>query len=227
MPATNRKANSERAPDRVYEALKQLILDNELPAGSFVLQEELAERLGVSRTPVREALIKLDAEGLIEVRPRHGMRVKPVSIAAMREIYELLTVLEAFAAGKVAADGAPAHVLAALEQAVSDMDDALTRNDLAAWADADDRFHKLLVAACGNTRLVATVEQVLDQVHRVRKTTLRLRPKPIGSNEAHRAVVEAIKARDSETAHRVHETHRREAGNMLVELLETLHISMA
>lgn len=228
MPARRGKGKAnDRAPERAYAALKQLILDNELPAGSFFLQEELGERLQMSRTPIREALVRLQSEGLIEIKPRHGMRVKPVSIAAMREVYELLTVLEAFAAGKVATEGAPSHVMAALDRAVAEMDHALAGNDLIAWAHADDNFHKLLVAASGNTRLVDMVEMVLDQVHRVRKLTLQLRPKPIGSNAAHRAVVEAIRAGDGETARRTHEAHRRESGLMLIELLETLRISAA
>ncbi len=210
--------------EQVYGALKRMILENELQAGSFFLQEELAQQLGVSRTPVREALIRLAADGLIEVRPRHGMRVLPVSITAMREIYEVLTALEALAAKLAAERGADADRLAALEAAVADMEASLASDDRAAWADADDRFHRTLVEASANQRLIDMITLVTDQAYRVRKLTLRLRPQPTASNTAHRAVVAAIRARDPATAHAIHERHRAESGNMLIELLKQLDI---
>ncbi|MEZ5843093.1 MAG: GntR family transcriptional regulator [Hyphomicrobiaceae bacterium] len=211
-------------PQRAYDRLKQMILDNELQAGAYVLQEELGVMLGVSRTPIREALIRLEQEGLVEIRPRHGMRVLPISIEAMREIYEVLTALEALAARIVATKGLASHQLAAMELAVDDMEGALTANDLDAWARADQRFHALLVGYSGNSRLIDMVETVIDQSYRVRRLTLRLRPKPVASNSDHRALVEAIRARDPERAYRVHEQHRRKSGEMLVELLKKLEI---
>lgn len=213
--------------ERTYLAMKHMILENELRPGEFVLQEELAERLGVSRTPIREALMRLAREGLIEVRPRHGMQVLPVSTSAIREIYDVLTALEARAARIVAARGGSETVLAELDQAVRDMDAALEADDLSEWAAADDRFHRALVAASGNQRLIQMVAMVVDQAHRVRKLTLKLRPKPTSSNEAHRAVIAAIRARDPATAHTVHERHREESGNMLIALLEHLEIRAA
>lgn len=224
---TGSEAGKRAQTERTYAALKRMILDNELLPGEFVLQEELGERLGVSRTPVREALIRLAGEGLIEVRPRHGMRVLPVSISAMREIYEVLTALEARAARNVAARGADEAVLAELDEAVREMDRALEADDLAAWARADDRFHNGLVTACGNRRLIEMVSMVVDQAHRVRKLTLRLRPKPVSSNEAHRAVLDAIRQRQPQAAHDVHERHRDESGQMLIALLERLDINAA
>jgi DNA-binding GntR family transcriptional regulator len=211
-------------PQRVYQRLKQMILDNELQSGAFVLQEELGAMLGVSRTPIREALIRLESEGLVEIRPRHGMRVLPVSIAAMREIYEVLTALEALAARLVAERGLSRHQLVALDAAVSDMDAALASSDLDAWAEADQRFHALLVAFSNNSRLIDMVETVVDQSYRVRRLTLRLRPKPIASNADHRAVVTAIRKRNPDEAYKVHERHRRVSGEMLIELLGRLEI---
>ncbi|MGL6180774.1 MAG: GntR family transcriptional regulator, partial [Aestuariivirga sp.] len=84
--------------ERAYRALKDLILGNQLPAGSQLLEQEAAQRLGMSRTPVREAMIRLEQDGVVEIRPRHGMRVLPVSSRDMREIYEVLTALESAAA---------------------------------------------------------------------------------------------------------------------------------
>lgn len=206
--------------ERAYREIRQRILDNVMTPDSQYLEEELARALEMSRTPVREALIRLSEERLVEVRPRHGARVLPVSVDDMREIYELLTELESLAARRVAERGLDADEIALLETAVSDMDAALRLDDLDAWAKADDRFHSALVMLSGNTRLVQIVRTFSDQVHRARMQTLRLRPKPTASNRDHAAVVAAIKRRDGATAASVHQRHRAEAGKMLLRLLE-------
>lgn len=210
---------SGSATARAYLEIKARILDNELMPGSSHLEQDLAQSLGMSRTPVREALIRLADERLVEIRPRHGVRVLPVSVEDMRDIYELLTELEALAARRAAELGLSAAEIAALEAAVAEMDGALARDDLEAWSSADTRFHDLLVAASHNKRLVAAVKLCLDQVHRARRYTLGLRPKPSASNDDHRAVVAAIRARDAAMAHRVHHEHRARAGKLLLELL--------
>lgn len=204
-----------------YDALKQRILDNEMTAGFQATEHELAEALGMSRTPVREAMIRLANEGLIEIRPRHGLRVLPVSARDMSEIYDILTALESAAAERLALLGLNEAQDAELEAAVTEMDRALEKDDLDAWAQADERFHMLLVDFCGNQRLKALVGNMWGQAHRVRIVTLRLRPKPTQSNADHRAVVDAIRRRDSEAARQVHREHRIKAGKTLVSLLDS------
>lgn len=211
-----RRSQSQTA----YDELKRRILDNEMPAGELFLEQELAELLGMSRTPVREALIRLANEGMVEVRPRHGMRVLPVSAADMREIYEILTSLESAAAERVASRGVSAEAAAALQDAVDEMEEALAADDRRRWADADERFHLLLVELCGNQRLRSLVGTFWDQAHRARMITLGLRPRPTASNRDHAAVVDAISRGDAEAARRIHRQHRVRSGELLVDLLE-------
>jgi DNA-binding GntR family transcriptional regulator len=226
-PAKAGDAPSEKRGPRqpyssaAYELLKQRILDNEMTAGFQATEHELAEALGMSRTPVREAMIRLANEGLIEIRPRHGLRVLPVSARDMCEIYDILTALESTAAELLARRGLGTEQDAALDAAVTEMDTALTKDDLLAWAQADERFHMLLVDFCGNRRLKALVGNMWGQAHRVRMVTLRLRPRPTQSNADHREVVDAIRRRDPEAARRVHHNHRLRAGEILVGLLES------
>jgi DNA-binding GntR family transcriptional regulator len=212
----------QTATERAYRALKQLILDDELPAGMQLLELEAAARLGMSRTPVREAMVRLEQEGMIELRSRHGMRVLPLSATALAEIYEVLTALESAAAETVARKGMAVTDIVAMRTAVADMDAALARDDLIAWSQADERFHGLLVKAAGNARLAALVDQVSDLSHRARMMTLRLRPKPVNSNADHAALLEAIIARDPARARAIHDAHRRKAAAMLVELVDRL-----
>ena len=204
-----------------YDALKQRILDNEMAAGFQATEHEMAEALGMSRTPVREAMIRLANEGLIEIRPRHGMRVLPVSARDMREIYDILTALESAAAERLARQGLSDEQSDELDAAVAEMDRALERDDLGAWARADERFHMLLVEFCGNRRLKSLVGNMWGQAHRVRMVTLRLRPRPTQSNVDHRALVQALRRRDWEAARRLHREHRVRAGDTLVSLLES------
>jgi DNA-binding GntR family transcriptional regulator len=215
-------AAPETAAQRAYAALRVRILEGALPPGAMILEGELAAALGVSRTPVRQALIRLADEGLIELRPRHGMRVRPISADEMREIYDVLTALEAAAARLCAEQGVPPAGLDGLDQAVAAMDAALAAGDLRGWAEADAAFHRRLVAASGNRRLAATVSGFSDLAHRARMATLRLRPVPSASNQDHRAVVAAIRARDPGRAEAIHRAHRQQAGDLLARLLADL-----
>jgi DNA-binding GntR family transcriptional regulator len=198
-----------------------MVLDNALPAGAQLLEQEAAVRLGMSRTPVREAMQRLARDGMVEIRPRHGMHVLPISPDDMAEIYDLLYGLESTAAEIVAEQGDSAG-LAALDEAVDAMDEALARDDLVAWAHADERFHLALVELTGNRRLIEAVATYWDQAHRVRVATLGLRPRPTRSNDDHRALVAAIRARDARRAREIHAEHRKRSGIMLVGLLRRL-----
>lgn len=211
--------------EQAYERIKERILSNALPPGTQMLEQQLADDLGMSRTPVREAAMRLAREGLVEVRPRHGIRVLPVSASDMREIYEILTALESAAAEACARRGLSDADILQLNEAVRDMDRALADDDLEAWAAADEAFHRALTALGGNRRLQDLVDTIWDQAHRARMVTLRLRPKPKGSNDAHRALVAAIVARDGEAARRLHRQHRQESGSLLVDILNHFGLS--
>ncbi len=215
MSSSDRRSQTLRA----YHELRRRILENEMAAGTQYLEQTLADELGMSRTPVREALIRLSDERLVEVKPRHGARVLPVSVSDMGEIYELLSTLEAIAAQRVAERGLNAAQLARLDTALAGMDRALDRDDLIAWSSFDREFHNAIVELSGNRRLVQVVSIFRDQAHRARMQTLNLRPKPVQSNRDHAALVAAIRKRDGKSAYDIHCRHRQEAGRMLLKLL--------
>jgi DNA-binding GntR family transcriptional regulator len=205
--------------DDAYEALRRRILDNVYPPGTQALEQELADALEISRTPVREALIRLQNEGLVAVVPRHGMRVLPVSPADMKDIYEVLTALEPMAAELVARRKPSPAELKPLTDACRDMERALKADDLDAWAAADERFHRHLIELSGNRLLVQQVLNVWDRAHRARMFTLRLRPKPVNSTREHLAIVELIKRGDARGAFDCYRAHRvRASGELLVTL---------
>lgn len=205
--------------DIAYQTMRGRILDNQWAPGFRALEQELALTLGMSRTPVREALIRLANEGLVEVVPRHGMRVLPMSAADMDEIYQVLGSLEATAAELVAARKPAAKEIAPLQEASRAMDEALKRDDLDAWAQADERFHRFLVELCGNRLLAATVQNFWDRAHRARMFTLRLRPKPVNSTREHTELVRAIRKGDVAAARELHRAHRERGRRELTAIL--------
>jgi DNA-binding GntR family transcriptional regulator len=212
---TVRPSNTEMA----YQEIRRQILENEMPPGFQITEQELALSLGVSRTPAREALLRLEAEGLVEIWPRHGMRVKRVSIDDVREIYEILTALESAAAGLAAIRKPAPAELSEMRDCTEMMDKALRKNNLKAWAMADEKFHRALTRASGNARFVEMVDTYFGQSHRLRMMTLSLRPKPSGSNRDHEAVLKAIEKGDPEAAERVHRDHRVRSAKMMIALL--------
>jgi DNA-binding GntR family transcriptional regulator len=199
-----------------------MIVNNRLPPGSSYLESELAEMLEMSRTPVREAVLVLEAQGLLEVRPRRGIRVLPLRAHDMSEIYEILTELEGLAAHHAALRKLTPAELAAIEESLDEMEEAVKKGDRAAWAEADKSFHDQLVALSGNERLASLVGSYNDQVHRARILTLHLRPLPEKSNREHRELYEAIKNGDAAAARRIHTRHRTGARKLIVDLLQKL-----
>jgi len=206
--------------DIAYQQIRQRILDNVWPPGHRALEQEVGLALGMSRTPVREALMRLSNEGLVEVIPRHGMRVLPVSPTDMREIYEILTALECMAAELLARRAPSAAELQALVDATKAMDKALKVDDLDAWAAADERFHAQLLELAGNRQLQATVLNYWDRAHRARMFTLRLRPKPVNSTKEHMQMLDRLRAGDAAGAAQVTRAHRERANRELLTIFE-------
>lgn len=206
--------------DAAYEQIRRRILDNVWPPGHRALEQEVALELGMSRTPIREALLQLQNEGLVEVIPRHGVRVLPVSPTDMREIYEILTALECMAAEILARRKPNDAELQPLIDATNAMDAALKANDLDAWAQADERFHAQLLELAGNRQLQATVFNYWDRAHRARMFSLRLRPAPVNSTQEHMQLVERLRAGDPEGAAQVNRAHRERANRELLAIFE-------
>jgi DNA-binding GntR family transcriptional regulator len=214
------KRQRESLADRACRLLRGQIISNELPPGYRGLEEELALRLKMSRTPVHEAVVRLQFEGLLRVEPRRGVVVLPISPSDMREIYEVVTAVETAAVELLAARKMSPRELAPLKAAVDAMDDALAADDLPRWALADDAFHRVMLELCGNVRLAAIGIAQQDQVRRARQVTLKRRPTPKASNEAHRQTYEAILAGDAERARELHRRQRERASAQLTKLLQ-------
>jgi DNA-binding GntR family transcriptional regulator len=212
--------------DEAYAALKQAIRDTVFAPGYQGSEQEIAVRLGMSRTPVHEAIIRLQEDGLVRVLSKRGVLICPLAPQDIREIYEVVIAVESMAAELLAAlpDATRAAVADELEAASAAMDETLAQGDLPGWAEADELFHRLLVERCGNGRLRRIAQTVTDQAHRARMLTLRLRARPVDSAQAHRLIIAAVRAGDAGEAHRYARAHRVAARDEIVPLIE--HIGL-
>jgi len=220
MSSSGKQPRTMSATHRAVEEIRQLIFNGELTADSNHLESELANRLGISRTPVREATLMLQARGLLEVQPRKGVRISAISVEDMRKIYLVITEMECLAARLAAEFNYKKSDLAELNGYIDEMDAALAENDLEAWAEADEAFHMELVKLGQNERIDSVVVDFNDQVRRARSITLHMRPIPVQSNADHRAVSEAILAGDAALADKLHRAHRENSRKLLIDILE-------
>ncbi len=183
--------------EAVYDRLKSAIVEGELAPGARMLEVELAGKLGVSRTPVREALVRLAQEGLAELLPGRGARVRVLSPAEVSEVYEVRAALEAEAARLAAQRASEGELeeLARLEAALH----RIPKTDLAEQTRADTRFHAALVAASGNRELERLFHQLDAKLALARRYSSDENQSPKTLAE-HRAILEAILAGDPDRA---------------------------
>jgi DNA-binding GntR family transcriptional regulator len=220
-PARAAQTDVTSLVDEAYQALKTAIRENVFPPGHQAAEPEIARQLGMSRTPVHEAIIRLQEEGLVQVLPRRGILICPISAEDMREIYDVLIAVEGAAAVLLAGQSQELAEQAAdaLEQETTQMEQALGGGKLPDWAAADERFHELLTERCGNRRLARIAATVRDQSHRARLFTLHLRPLPTASSAEHRRITDAIRAGDAAEAEIAARAHRVRARDALLPLL--------
>ena len=214
-------ANRSSLVSDAYRAIKAAIRDNSLAPGYHGSEQELASQFGMSRTPVHEAVIRLQEEGLLQLVPKRGVFVTVIADSDIDEIYDVLVGLESVAARRLASlpSDRRDNALALLREATATMREALEVGDLDRWAQGDEAFHRALVERCGNARMTRIVETVSDQAHRARMLTLRMRPRPTKAADEHDAVIAAIAAGDGAGAAAAAGRHREAARAIILPLL--------
>jgi DNA-binding GntR family transcriptional regulator len=212
MPVSSRKVGRKRAAvavrferlehpnltDRVYRVLKDRILSQQIEVGTRLRDEELAAQLGVSRTPVREALMYLSQEGLVEVYPRSGTRVRTFTEEDIEEIFEVRAALETLAvrkaAGRLGAE--QVHRLRTLWEAA---ERALAKGDAAPALSLDREMHRVILEQSGNRRLKEIMSRINDYVALFRNLGART-PDHRGYTAEIPEILRALEQRDVEAA---------------------------
>ncbi len=193
--------------DRAYVAIREAILTLKIRPGQLVAIGDLADQLRISRTPVREALLRLEKEGLVSINPRKGAYATSISVDDVKEIFELRIVLEAYAA-RVAAPRLTAADHAHLRNILSASEAAFQAGDEIHAADLGRQLHDLLVHTVHNRRLVAYLDNLDGHYTRLRRFAVTLPGRFERSHEQHKALVAALESGNGEAAGRIMEDHQ-------------------
>jgi DNA-binding GntR family transcriptional regulator len=221
MVSPRRRGRGDDSKGEAYTRLRSMLLGGEVRPGQRLSHRALAKDLGLSRSPVREALLALEAEGIIEHRPQSGVYLRDVSVRELDELYDMRELIEPYAAGR-AADVADAAQITHLSRVCDDFDALVSRPDFVDWVDApenrrrlsmlDRDFHTTILTAAGNrvARQFFENAQVLSLVvswNFLKADSATIAARAVPTSKQHRRIYEAIRTRDSATAARLMQEH--------------------
>ncbi|HOV79140.1 MAG TPA: GntR family transcriptional regulator [Bacillota bacterium] len=203
--------------EMVFESLREAIILGRLKPGERLMEIQLAEEMGVSRTPVREAIRKLELEGFVVMVPRKGAYVAGISLKDIVDVFEVRAALEGLAAG-LAAERITDGELEQLERSLIQVN-VSSPGDINVIAEGDSSFHNLIYLASRNQRLVQIITHLQEQIQRFRMTTLSQPGRTKIALDEHKKIVEAISERDIELAQTLAREHIENAEQILLNAL--------
>ena len=192
--------------DVVFNTLRQAILTGELKPGERLMEIHLANKLGVSRTPIREAIRKLELEGLVIMIPRRGAEVAQITEKSLTDVLEVRRALDALCV-ELACDRISEAELEQLKEACNRFEEATETKNAKVIAQADVALHDIIVAATGNARLVQLVNNLAEQMYRYRFEYIKDESRHAKLVEEHRTIYESIVKKDKKTAAEAAKTH--------------------
>ncbi len=205
--------------DVVFNTLRRAILRGELLPGERLMEIQLAQRLGVSRTPVREAIRKLELEGLVTMIPRKGAEVAKITVSDLKDVLEVRIALEELAV-KDACENITGEQLAALRGANEEFRQVLREGDLMACGQADIKFHEIIYAATNNRRLLQMLSNIREQMYRYRLEYLKDHSKHEALVREHEAICQALQEHDRAKAGEAIRTHIENQKESIISSLE-------
>lgn len=185
--------------DVVFKTLRQAILTGELKPGERLMEIHLANRLGVSRTPIREAIRMLELEGLVTMIPRKGAEVSRISKQDISDVLEVRGSLDALAV-RLACERITPEEISKLESAADAFSAAISSGDLTAVAQADVDFHDIIVASSKNKRLMQMANNLAERVYRYRLEYIKDKSSHNNLIKEHREILDCIKRGDASAA---------------------------
>ena len=192
--------------DVVFNTLRQAILTGELKPGERLMEIHLANRLGVSRTPIREAIRKLELEGLVTMIPRRGAEVAQITEKSMKDVLEVRRTLDALSA-ELACERISPEEEEALKKACQNFEEAVKTKDAKIIAKADVALHDIIAAATGNQRLIQLINNLAEQMYRYRFEYIKDASQHERIIQEHRIIYESIVKKDKAAASEMAKTH--------------------
>lgn len=209
----------------VLEAIREAIINGTLKPRERLMEIQLAEDLGVSRTPVREALRKLEIEGFIVMVPRKGAYVADLTFKDIADVFEIRSALEALAAA-LAAERITNEELEEMERLLVQKAEAITNEDIDKVVLVDTKFHEAIYKASRNERLTNIINNLREQIQRFRATSLAYPGRMKASLDEHRSIVEALQARDVKLSRKLAGKHIENAESSMIESIKMEGLSV-
>ena len=211
--------NQARTYELVLEQLRDAIVNGTLKQGEVLRTAELAKEMGVSRMPVREALHRLEAEGLVTMQPYRGAIITPLSTDRVRDAYQLLSVIEALAA-REASQSITEDQLLELEELLDEMDEIHLSGDTLAYSEANRKFHSIVYDNYHNERAHEIMGDLWNYVYRLRRMYPQAKTRMAQGMQQHRELVEALKDHDPQKAEAIVRTHVEQSLEKLLTQIE-------
>lgn len=206
--------------DIVFKTLRNAIITGELEPGERLMEIQLAEKMGVSRTPVREAIRKLELEGLIVMIPRKGAHVADFTEKDIQDVLEIRAALEALAT-RLACDRLDERDFLKLQLAVTEYSYAAKKQDVNEMIKQDVEFHDIICQATGNDKLVQMFTNLKEQVERYRIAYLKNTTENAKVETEHLEILEALKNHDAQKASDLAISHIQTQCSEIVDYLKT------
>ena len=204
-----------------YETLKHAIITGELPAGSRIVETEYAERMHISRTPLREALRKLERDGLVEYMLRRGVVVRAFTIADVEEIYTIRNALEMLTLPAIIQNATPKDI-ALLRGLLNEMDPVNIRSDIPTLSPMARSFHAQLTAISGQKRIIRAIEGQDEYITRFSALAIAKEDRRLQAHQEHHRLVDLVEAKDLEGFEKLMHSHiERSKVNCLLALEES------
>ncbi|GGX84321.1 transcriptional regulator [Litchfieldella qijiaojingensis] len=214
---TKRRITTPSLAEEAYQALHRLIVRGRLAPGERLVEPELCEQLGISRTPLREAVKLLAADGLVTLRRNRNAQVSLIDAKELEHLFEVEAGLESLAVG-LAAKRMTNTEIKRLEAMQERLERLLDKGDRDAYFELNQRIHAHLVAGARNPVLEETHRRLLGRLERARYLALDRIGRWQESTEEHREILEALKARDGERASRLLASHVQHTGEVIAAL---------
>lgn len=201
---------------RAYQELRRKILDDDLPPGTFLAERQLAEMLGMSKTPVKAALERLQQEGFVSISPQQGIVVRDLTVQEIEDQYELCEALESYILRSLAGKLADPQIQR-LRSNLQAQDAIRSRNEVRQWVALNTEFHLLFVEFLGNEEILRILTQLRDRMQRIITRVLQLQTTRFDSSyEEHVAIADAVIAGDGVRAAQLISAHLNVGRQLIV-----------
>ena len=205
--------------EAVFEAVRDAIISGKLSPGERLMEVQLAEEMGVSRTPVREAIRKLELEGFVEMMPHKGAYVAGISIKDIVDVFEVRAALEALAS-RLAAERITEDELGQLERSIVSISEVSDGQNIEAIVESDTGFHDIIYQASRNDKLMQFIAHLKEQIKRFRTTSLALPGRTETALEEHRQIMKALSERNADVVADLSRRHIEHAKSSILEALK-------